>query len=334
MIFHSFIRTLKDDVNDVVGWYRELIATRRIDVALFHVTLAGCIAFLPPWVAFISPHFMHVPMIIAMLAISIRLIIRSECRARFWMTVNQFGFHVALLLAIYIALHSLNYSLDMGQWAEPGLWRRELPFLAILFIYGYVFSSPHEAYRQGVLSLFRFGTYFGLVVFISILIYNYILLYLDNSVFNNFAHEIKGINRGLEILSICLLLLLATLHGQARNTVFVFILLTWGLSFFAVGVIQNRLEIVQIDSETVQFGLPISLGVYFIACFWPKIIHHIVFTVIATVFITAPWLYQYINGLAPKFAAIETHLILDRTAIWDASAQERRWNTPWFGRGD
>ena len=332
MLFRSLHVPIKNDIKSVVAWYRELLATKPIDVALFHVTLAVCIAFLPPWIALIDPHLLHLPMILAVVIITIRLLLRADCRNRFWQTLKQVKFMFALLLLFYIALHSIKYKFDVGWGTEASHLFRQATFASLVFIFCYIWSSPEEPYRTRLLNLFRLGTFLAVTFFISIFIYNHILLYLDMDALNIYVHEIKVINRSLEILSIFLLMMLGVALRGKKVLGLALIALIWFLSFYVVGVRQNSILNIHVDSETVQLGLPISLLVYFLALAWPKLITNIVFSGIAAVLITAPWLYQILNSVVPKLISFKTHVLFDRTAIWSASAK-KILEYPWFGRG-
>lgn len=320
------------DLQTIKLWYGKSRLEKSLDVTLFHLQLAACLAFFTPWLPFLSAKLLHLPIGYALILVLVRLVRRSVDRKRLISTLFGLPFLAMGLFIVYTALQALKYRLEAGLLADPQIYMKPLTQLLLLLLFAYIVSSRKLSYSALIKPFLRVGGFVMALIFLVVCCWNYVgYFFLPKAlgVFFSFDH----FNSAMETSTIILPLILLVATPVERKFVFSLILLFWLVSFLVVGLAGDGQVVIGHPKEMSQLGLPLAMLVYWLSSRWQALIRNLVFLSIGVVIATAPWLYILIGRFIHQGGNDGLlYNIADRVAIWSASASNAL-QTPWFGRG-
>ncbi len=180
----------------------------------------------------------------------------------------------------------------------------------------------------------------GIILFLLIIIASIVWSQSSLIVYLEDAYglvKINKINRSFEVASVLVFLFAVgisnRMSGFAATVGLVCVMFL--LSFYVVGYVfwNGALRSnVHVNSETVQYGLPIALLVFILAYKMPRLMTNLVFGGMSFILLLAPWFYQLLPKLVAAIPFLNTRKIIIRVEIWDAVAK-MVVESPIFGYG-
>ena len=293
---------------------------------------------LPPFITLASNKALQIPLIMTATLIYARLLLRPKVLARFAKTLGDPNILLIFALIGLLIISALTVSYAEGDrlriLLKPGL------VLLAMTTLRYAVSNRCEI-NQNLLGKFLVtGMIIGIMVIACLSYWNDadLVRYLDDRFGLVRVHKL---NRALEIASVLVFLsgiaVVSRIKSVALTVFFVLSLFVLSLnvvgSAFWTGAWHPK---VHVDSETVQFGLPLAFAVFIIAQRFPRFMTNAIFAGIGVILLTAPWMYQFIykilDSVIDHSMPIGIRKILLRSEIWDIVAT-KSLESPIFGHG-
>jgi len=304
---------------------------------LYFLMFYLCVALIPSVATLIGDKALQVPFVaIAVITICV-LCLRPFRRKRFISAMKKPQYLLLFSFLMLLVAYAFNGVIDDPDKLRI-LMKPVVVFLSIVVV-GYVFSNPEDITAQ-ILSRFLLAG-----VLISLFLIS-ILALLGTYYFGDKYYVVDDwykffimdkINRELEVISI--VVFIAGLGVAHRINVFYFTValavFVWIVSFFAVGSVfssKGWLFAYHTNSETIQYGLPIAMGIYFAAHKLPRLTTHLTFGAIGFVLLSSPWLFQLLHGIAGSSPLQNFPAIMVRTEIW-SDVSRKVLESPFLGYG-
>lgn len=298
-----------------------ITSQRSIGDGVYFLVFYLCIGLLPTFVTFIGDKALHVPYITIALLTTMVVLLRPRFRKLFLGELIKPYF---LLLLAFFGLLFVHAILGIASDSDRlRIIQKPMVVLLLLFVIGCLLTNRQATRFDIIADSILLGTILALIyVALETLWAWYFtrgvlqLSYPVSGIFN-----IDQINRGLEVLSI--LLFFGGL-GAKGNKRWIFdtlalAVLTWISSTLVLGAIPREggwYLSYHVDSETVQFGLPLALMVFLLAIKMPRLMTDLVFAAIVVVLLSAPWIFRWWYTFAIDLALPKIHEILVRSEIW------------------
>ena len=305
---------------------------------LFFIGFNINMGLLPPLITLIGNKALQLPLIITAVMIYFRLLVRPNVFARFTKTLSDANIILILALIGLLVVYAItaDYAEDdrIRLLLKPGL------VLLAMTTLRYSISNKCELDQIRLGKFLMTGMIIGLftMFFYSFLNASDWVMYLEDQLG---MVKVNKLNRALEVSSVLVFLCAIGITNRLRS-VSVTIILAVGvylLSFYVVGSAfwsGTWHPGIHVDSETVQFGMPIAFLVFLLAQKFPRIVTNIVFSGICVLLLAAPWIYQLIYKvlltLINPTMPIGIRKILFRGEIWDLVAK-KSLESPIFGHG-
>lgn len=293
---------------------------------------------LPPLITLVGNKAQQLPLIFTSVLVYFRLLVRPKVLARFTKTLSDAN--ILLILAL-IGLLVIN-AVTADYWEDDRiliLLKHGLVLLAMTTL-RYSISNQCEL-DQNRLGYFLMA---GMVISLAtIFFYSFFnatewVQHLEDQIG---MVKVNKLNRALEVSSV-LVFLCAIGIADRLKSISITIILAVGvylLSFYVVGSAfwtETWHPHNHVDSETVQFGMPIAFLVYLLAQKFPRFVTNMVFSGICVLLLAAPWIYQLVYKvlltLINSTMPISIQKILFRGEIWDLVAK-KSLESPLFGHG-
>jgi len=305
---------------------------------LFFIAFNINMGLLPPFITLFSNKALQIPLIITAILIYFRLLVRPKVLARFTKTLNDPN--IILLLALIGLLIISAMSVDYAEGDRVRILLKPGLVLLAMTTLRYAVSNRFEINQKLLGNFLISGTIIGILVIACLSYWNdsALVRYLDDQFGLVRVHKL---NRALEIASVLVFLTGIGVVSRMKSVTLtvLFVLSLYVLSFnvvgsaFWTGVWHPNIHV---DSETVQFGLPLAFVVFVIAQKFPKFMTNAIFTGIGVILLTAPWIYQLIYKILGSVIDLSMPIgirkILFRSEIWDIVAT-KSLESPIFGHG-
>lgn len=296
----------------------------RFFVAAFYI----CFGALAMFAGVFGRHAFQVPFLVVSLLVGLRFLMRAHCRAPI---LEQLRSKQALTIVLF-ALVLLVYA-GFGVFADHERTRLlGKPAIVVvgLFVLAYVWAFRSVFNRNRIVTGMFYGILGAFAAIVIVSVWNWLILhgYIggDDSYLTPISISIYSLNDALKILSV---LLFFTVSGFAdpKRALWAGLglsLAVWILSFYTFGADRlddGTLSVTRVDSDVVQFGLPLVLLMFLISYLIPKLMTHLMFLGIAALLILAPWIFQVWYAVAEALALPRATTFLVRAEIWDKIAQ-------------
>ena len=293
---------------------------------------------LPPFITLISNKALQLPLIITAILIYFRILVRPKVLARFTKTLGDPN--ILLLFALIGLLIISAMTVDYAEGDRVRILLKPGLVLLAMTTLRYAVSNRCEINQILLGKFFVTGTIVGILVIACLSYWNDsgLVQYLDDQFELVRVHKL---NRALEIASVLVFLSGIGVASQKKSVALtvLFVLSLYVLSFnvvgsaFWTGAWHSR---VHVDSETVQFGLPLAFVVFIISQKFPRFMTNAIFSGIGVMLITAPWMYQLIYKILGSAIDLSMPIgirkILFRSEIWDIVAT-KSLESPIIGHG-
>ena len=296
------------------------------------------IGLLPPLITLIGNKALQLPLIFTAVLIYFRLLVRPKVLARFTKTLGDANI---LLIMALIGLLVIN-AITADYWEDDRMRILLKPGLVLLAMT----TLRYSVSNQCELDQNRLGNFLmtGMIIsLLTIFFYSFFsasewVQYLENQIG---MVKVNKLNRALEVSSVLVFLCAVGVTDRLKS-ISVTIILAIGvylLSFYVVGSAfwtGTWHPGIHVDSETVQFGMPIAFLVFLLAQRFPRFMTNLVFSGICLLLLAAPWIYQLVYkvllALIDPTMPIGVQKILFRGEIWDLVAR-KSLESPIFGHG-
>lgn len=306
---------------------------------VFYLSFYIFIGLLPPLIGIFGHKAVQLPLFVISLLIIARFFVRKDCRNRMIGGLKNPGIIVLSLFLLLVLVHAIN-----GTMFHPDRTRllgKPAAIWAGLVVLLFVWTHRDILKRKLLLDTVLIGVLAGLVITIlKILVarfYYGIEYRQDLGLISDFLNIDGKINDELKIISVfafCVGLGFATKFKQI--SVFLgFWLLILIVSLFATGFTEYKdYALIKGDvfSETVLFGVPLSIIVLGLSYAAPKLMTNLLFAALSIVLMFSPWLFQLSYSITRSSWLPKPHDILVRGEIWDGVAR-KIMERPFFGFG-
>jgi O-antigen ligase len=310
---------------------------KRLSDQLFWMAFYVCVGLLPPLIGIIGHKAVLLPLLIISALIITRFFMREDCRHR--MISQRTSPGIRLLLAFTLLV---SVQMCMGLLDDPGRLRiigKPINIFLITVLLAFVWSHK-EILKAGLLvKLSLIGAITGFLITVSKLAVMQLFLGVGyvvepHSLITSLMHVYDTIESELKILSIFVFtsfLIISNPQKRYLATVGLLAIIVFA-TFHTIGFNDKTGEIINSRSETVQFGVLVALIVLALACAAPRLITHLLFSGLAIILASAPWLFQSWYELVQTTPFPYAKKFLVRGEIWDAVGR-KALEAPWFGFG-
>lgn len=295
---------------------------------LFFFAFSINIGLLPPFITLLGSKALQLPLIIIAVLIYARLLLRPKVLTRFIKSLNNASTLLILAFIGLMLIHALN-----AEYADSDqirlLLKPGVVLLAMTALH-YSISNQCELEHLHISKTLLIGMLIGLLIISSLSIWSGSewVGYLDSHY--GFVKTAK-LNRALEVSSVLVFLCAVGITDRRKSFALTIAMTFWVylMSFLVVGSAfwsGTWHPQIHVDSETLQFGMPLAFIVFLLAHWFPDQIKNLVFGGIVTTLLSAPWLYQGINKILQSSIdpsmPIGIRKILLRGEIWDLVARK------------
>jgi len=305
----------------------------RLFFSLFYL----CLGFFTTAIGVFGRSAFKIPFLVVCFFICLRLVMRSDCRARMYKLIHSVELRLVAALSLCLIIYAL--SAMSGDSEQIRLFRKPATLLLGAVLLGFILSHKDLLDKQKALHgllLGCVGVLIG-VIFVSVWQWSVMSNAVDGSPSYVLPIRIYALNDELKILSILIFFIAAGLATKLNRIILsaCLAITVFVVSFYTLGPAgdgSGASSVVHAQSEAVQFGLPIAVGVLLLSALVPKFVTHAVFSGAAAVMVTAPWLFQFWYYLAESFDLPRAKKVLVRAEIWDAASRSAL-TRPFFGHG-
>lgn len=314
---------------------RSGLFTDKIFVAVFY----GCIGFLSTFVGMFGRHAFQVPFIILSLLVCLRFAMRAQCRTAM---LEQIKSKQSILILLFVAVVFV-YALVGVAFDDERLrllGKPAIVFLALI-VFAYVWAHRDCFNKQRIVHGLFYGIIGGLIGVSAVSGWNWFVHtnYHHNGSFQlgPIPISIYSLNDELKILSVLTFFATSGLLKRRRMLlanigigVVIFVLSFWTYGTYPSD--NDQLVVAHTASDVVQFGLPLVLPVFLISLYAPRLMTNFLFSGIALLLSTAPWIFQVWFYVGENIALPRATKFLVRAEIWDKLSQ-LSLQKPFFGHG-
>lgn len=305
---------------------------------LYAVAFYLCLGLLPTFITLLGSRALQVPFIAIAVITAALLFLDMRHRAKFFAELRKPYLLLLMMFSVLLFAYAVWDTLHNPDHLR--IFQKPLTVLLLVIVLGFLRSAPIGIVSQRLAFYLRAGIFISFIVICGETLWGYYafddkLTPVPQAYSILYIHKI---NRSLEVISVLIFMSGLASRQSRGNFLFTCALaaFTWGISFFALGTIpiaENAWGFgIHVDSETVQFGLPIALLVYVVAQKLPRFITDLVFGSICFILLTAPWFFQLFFKFIVSASLPKMREILIRAEIWDGVSR-KILESPFTGYG-
>lgn len=311
--------------------------SQSVSSQLFYVTFYLCVGFLPVFVGLFDRRGVHIPLIIIGVLILVRAGMYSNVRQELCKQFKKRSFQI---LFIFIGLVAVYAGYD--AWRDPERMRLLSKPVALglaALLLAFVCANRDRLYQERISREMFYGGIAGFlgVLLLSLWVYASELVGQSQAILPPRNISVVVLNDEIKIIAVFLFFAAAGLGGRLPR---IPVAVAGGLallllSFWTVGVKylpDGNAQFERTFSETVNFGLPVALGVLGFSVIMPRVMTHVVYFVTSSLVVVSPWIFQAWFYFIHSVELPRANKFLERGEIWYATAVQAL-KSPLFGHG-